>query len=35
MYSNQYGVWEIFIPNKLDGTPGIPHNTKVKVNYFK
>jgi 1,4-alpha-glucan branching enzyme len=32
MYSNQYGVWEIFIPNKKDGTPGIQHNTKVKIN---
>jgi len=32
MHSNQYGVWEIFVPNKIDGSPSIPHNSKVKIN---
>jgi len=34
MHSNQYGIWEIFIPNKMDGSPGIPHNSQVKVLKF-
>jgi len=28
---NQYGVWELFIPDLPNGTPAIKHNTKVKA----
>jgi hypothetical protein len=30
---NEYGVWEIFLPNNADGSPAIPHGSRVKV-YF-
>jgi len=28
---NEFGVWEIFLPNKPDGSSAIPHATKVKI----
>eukprot|EP01127_Copromyxa_protea_P013232 TRINITY_DN3545_c0_g1_i1.p1 TRINITY_DN3545_c0_g1~~TRINITY_DN3545_c0_g1_i1.p1 ORF type:complete len:708 (-),score=102.83 TRINITY_DN3545_c0_g1_i1:39-2129(-) len=28
---NEYGVWEAFLPDHPDGTPQIPHCTKLKV----
>jgi len=28
---NQFGVWEIFLPNNSDCSPAIPHKSKVKV----
>ena len=28
---NEFGVWELFIPNNPDGSSPIPHGTKVKV----
>ncbi|KAJ1541663.1 alpha-1,4-glucan branching enzyme, partial [Nowakowskiella sp. JEL0078] len=28
---NEFGVWEIFIPNLSDGKPAIPHLSKIKV----
>jgi len=28
-----FGHWEILVPNKEDGSPGIPHDTKVKVSF--
>ncbi|KAF9974905.1 alpha-1,4-glucan branching enzyme [Actinomortierella ambigua] len=31
MKKDEYGVWEIVLPNKPDGTPAIEHNTKVKI----
>ncbi|KAM7255145.1 hypothetical protein ACFE04_020386 [Oxalis oulophora] len=31
MTQNQYGVWEIFLPNKADGSPAIPHGSSVKI----
>lgn len=31
MKKDEYGVYEIFLPNKADGTPAIEHNSKVKV----
>ncbi|KAF9957715.1 alpha-1,4-glucan branching enzyme [Modicella reniformis] len=31
MKKNEYGVHEIFLPNKADGTPAIEHNSKVKI----
>lgn len=24
-FKNQYGVWELFLPDKPDGTPAIEH----------
>ncbi|KAG0374682.1 alpha-1,4-glucan branching enzyme [Mortierella sp. AD032] len=30
MKRDNYGVYEIFLPNKADGTPAISHNSKVK-----
>lgn len=27
---NQYGVWELFLPDGPDGAPAIPHRSKVK-----
>ncbi|KAJ1927411.1 alpha-1,4-glucan branching enzyme [Tieghemiomyces parasiticus] len=33
MTKNPYGVWEIAIPHRPDGTPAIPHNTKVKISF--
>eukprot|EP00879_Flechtneria_rotunda_P003913 GHRR01004153.1.p1 GENE.GHRR01004153.1~~GHRR01004153.1.p1 ORF type:complete len:475 (+),score=109.12 GHRR01004153.1:81-1505(+) len=29
-FKNEYGVWELFLPDKPDGTPVIPHRTKIK-----
>ncbi|KAF9439219.1 alpha-1,4-glucan branching enzyme [Entomortierella beljakovae] len=31
MKKNQYGIFEIFIPNNSDGSPAIPHNSKIKA----
>ncbi|KAJ3090285.1 alpha-1,4-glucan branching enzyme [Quaeritorhiza haematococci] len=31
MKKDEFGRWEIFLPNKPDGTPAIPHNTQVKI----
>ncbi|XLR61971.1 hypothetical protein S83_012643 [Arachis hypogaea] len=31
MTSNEFGVWEIFLPNNADGSPPIPHGSRVKV----
>lgn len=28
---NQYGVWELFVPDLHDGTPAIKHGSKVKA----
>lgn len=28
---DKYGVWELFIPDQGDGTPGIKHGSKVKA----
>lgn len=28
---NEFGVWEIFLPNNADGSPSIPHGSRVKV----
>lgn len=28
---NEFGVWEIFLPNNADGSPAIPHGSRVKV----
>lgn len=31
MTQNEFGVWEIFLPNNADGSPAIPHGTRVKI----
>ncbi|TPX51806.1 1,4-alpha-glucan branching enzyme [Synchytrium endobioticum] len=31
MKRNEYGTWELFLPNKPDGSPAIPHNSKIKL----
>ncbi|XP_075095668.1 1,4-alpha-glucan-branching enzyme 2-2, chloroplastic/amyloplastic-like [Nicotiana tabacum] len=31
MTRNEFGVWEIFLPNNADGSPAIPHGPRVKV----
>ncbi|TQE04341.1 hypothetical protein C1H46_010126 [Malus baccata] len=31
MTQNDFGVWEIFLPNNADGSPAIPHGSRVKV----
>lgn len=31
MKKDEFGVFEIFVPNNPDGTPAIAHNSKVKV----
>ncbi|XP_020979293.1 1,4-alpha-glucan-branching enzyme 1, chloroplastic/amyloplastic-like [Arachis ipaensis] len=31
MTPNEFGVWEIFLPNNADGSPPIPHGSRVKV----
>lgn len=31
MKKDNYGVYEIFLPNKANGTPAIEHNSKLKV----
>ena len=28
---NDYGVWELFLPDREDGTPAIGHRTKIKA----
>ncbi|KAG6427503.1 hypothetical protein SASPL_111749 [Salvia splendens] len=28
---NEFGVWEIFLPNNADGSPVIPHGSHVKI----
>lgn len=30
---NEFGVWEIFLPNNADGSPPIPHGSRVKVTF--
>lgn len=32
---NEFGVWEIFLPNNADGSPAIPHGSRVKVNFLQ
>ncbi|KAF5473600.1 hypothetical protein F2P56_010200 [Juglans regia] len=34
MTQNEFGVWEIFLPNNADGSPPIPHGSRVKVTFF-
>ncbi|XP_070035959.1 1,4-alpha-glucan-branching enzyme 2-2, chloroplastic/amyloplastic-like [Nicotiana tomentosiformis] len=34
MTRNEFGVWEIFLPNNADGSPAIPHGPRVKVCSF-
>ncbi|AED90637.1 1, 4-alpha-glucan branching enzyme protein soform SBE2.2 precursor [Arabidopsis thaliana] len=31
MTRNEFGVWEIFLPNNTDGSPAIPHGSRVKI----
>eukprot|EP00252_Welwitschia_mirabilis_P006854 TRINITY_DN1776_c0_g1_i2.p1 TRINITY_DN1776_c0_g1~~TRINITY_DN1776_c0_g1_i2.p1 ORF type:complete len:853 (-),score=190.68 TRINITY_DN1776_c0_g1_i2:471-3029(-) len=31
MSKNAFGVWEIFLPNNADGSPAIPHGSRVKI----
>nr|ANC33494.1 SBE [Colocasia esculenta] len=31
MARNEFGVWEIFLPNNADGSPAIPHGSRVKI----
>ncbi|WOL11903.1 1,4-alpha-glucan-branching enzyme 2-2, chloroplastic/amyloplastic-like [Canna indica] len=31
MTRNEYGVWEVFLPNNVDGSPPIPHGSRVKI----
>ncbi|XP_042045963.1 1,4-alpha-glucan-branching enzyme 2-2, chloroplastic/amyloplastic-like [Salvia splendens] len=31
MTCNEFGVWEIFLPNNADGSPAIPHGSRVKI----
>ncbi|CAH9138425.1 unnamed protein product [Cuscuta epithymum] len=31
MTRNEFGVWEIFVPNNADGSPAIPHGSRVKI----
>uniref|UniRef100_A0ABL6WPK7 Glycoside hydrolase family 13 N-terminal domain-containing protein n=1 Tax=Cannabis sativa TaxID=3483 RepID=A0ABL6WPK7_CANSA len=33
MMRNEFGVWEIFLPNNADGSPAIPHGSRVKVGF--
>ena len=28
---DEFGVWEVFLPDNADGTPAIPHGSRVKV----
>ncbi|KAG0301257.1 alpha-1,4-glucan branching enzyme [Dissophora globulifera] len=35
MKRDEYGVYEIFLPNKPDGTPAIAHESKVKITMIK
>nr|CAB3446751.1 unnamed protein product [Digitaria exilis] len=31
MSKNEFGVWEVFLPNNADGSSPIPHGSRVKV----
>ncbi|XP_042419840.1 1,4-alpha-glucan-branching enzyme 2-2, chloroplastic/amyloplastic-like isoform X1 [Zingiber officinale] len=31
MTKNEFGVWEVFLPNNADGSPPIPHASRVKI----
>lgn len=31
MKSNEFGVWEIILPDNTDGTRAIKHGSKVKI----
>nr|AHW50661.1 starch branching protein II [Lens culinaris] len=31
MTKDDFGVWEIFLPNNADGSPPIPHGSRVKI----
>ncbi|KAG6771784.1 hypothetical protein POTOM_023176 [Populus tomentosa] len=31
MTRNEFGVWEVFLPNNADGSPPIPHGSRVKI----
>ncbi|XAR69716.1 1,4-alpha-glucan branching enzyme [Bertholletia excelsa] len=31
MTRNEFGIWEIFLPNNADGSPPIPHGSRVKI----
>ncbi|PWA64409.1 1,4-alpha-glucan-branching enzyme 1, chloroplastic/amyloplastic [Artemisia annua] len=31
MTRNEFGVWEIFLPNNADNSPPIPHGSRVKI----
>ncbi|TPX31684.1 1,4-alpha-glucan branching enzyme [Synchytrium microbalum] len=31
MKRDEFGTWELFLPNKPDGSPAIPHNSKIKI----
>ncbi len=31
MSKNQYGVFELFMPHAEDGSPAIPHGSRVKI----
>lgn len=31
MTRNDFGIWEIFLPNNADGSPAIPHGSRVKI----
>uniref|UniRef100_A0A1S4BI51 1,4-alpha-glucan-branching enzyme 2-2, chloroplastic/amyloplastic-like n=1 Tax=Nicotiana tabacum TaxID=4097 RepID=A0A1S4BI51_TOBAC len=35
MTRNEFGVWEIFLPNNADGSPAIPHGPRVKEKYVR
>ncbi|KAF9569561.1 alpha-1,4-glucan branching enzyme [Mortierella alpina] len=35
MKKDEFGVFEIFVPNNPDGTPPIAHNSKVKITMIK
>ncbi|KAF9109560.1 alpha-1,4-glucan branching enzyme [Mortierella sp. AM989] len=35
MKKDEYGVFEIYLPNKADGSPAIQHNSKVKITMIK
>ena len=31
MNKNEFGIFEIFLPNNADGSPAIPHGSRVKI----
>eukprot|EP00270_Netrium_digitus_P010440 TRINITY_DN323_c0_g1_i5.p1 TRINITY_DN323_c0_g1~~TRINITY_DN323_c0_g1_i5.p1 ORF type:complete len:870 (+),score=237.80 TRINITY_DN323_c0_g1_i5:78-2612(+) len=31
MKKNEFGVWELFLPDSADGSPAIPHGSRVKI----